>query len=293
MKLIATQLRKLIRSFLICTVLLLFFASFYHQPAVQPREVMFKMFTSIDRINSLSFRLKKKERVDGKLMFGEQEVKFNRQPKKIYTKILAPNAGVELLYIDGKNDNKAYLNPNGFPYTNLSFSPYSATMRKGNHHTIHEVGFDYIKAIIENIAVKSEKNFDQIFALEGKVMFDNKLCYKINIDNNTYKQTTYTVKKGETLTSIAYKLLLSDYKLLLMNPSIKDYTDVVEGQEIKITTSYAPKTTLYVDVATFLPLVQIISDEKGIFEQYEFHHLKLDPFFQPDEFSKEYEGYHF
>ena len=293
MKMFKVKFKSIVISFFIGTALLLFFASFYNQPVVKPKEVLYKMFASIDHINSLTFKLKKRERVDGKLMFGEQDVKFIRQPKKIYTKILAPNSGVELLYIDGKNDNKAYLNPNGFPYTNLSFSPYSSTLRKGNHHTIHEVGFDYIKAIIENIATKSEKNFDQIFVLEGKVMFDNKWCYKINIDNNTYKQENYIVKKGETLTSIAYKLLLSDYKLLLMNPSIKDYDDVEEGQEIKITTSYAPKTTLYIDAVNFLPLVQIISDEKGIFEQYEFHNLKLDPFIHPDEFTKDYEGYHF
>jgi len=273
--------------------LALLFFGFNYETLPKPREVLNKMFSNIEAINSLTFKLKKKERVEGKLMQGEQDVKFNRQPKKIYTKIIAPNAGVELLWVEGKNNQKVYLNPNGFPFTNLSFDPYSSTLRKGNHHTIYEVGFDYIKAIIESIALKSEKNFDNIFTLDGTVMFDGKSCYKIIINVSDFKYIPYVVKEGETLTSIAYSQLLSDFMLLDINPKIKDYTDVKAGQVIIVPNAYAPKTILYIDKNTFLPLVQIIIDEKGIFEQYEFHNLKLDPFINPQEFSKEFEEYHF
>ncbi len=273
--------------------LALLFLGFNLEPLPKPREILNKMFSNIENINSLTFKLKKKERVDGKIMLGEQEVKFNRQPKKIYTKIIAPNAGVELLWVEGTNNQKVYLNPNGFPFTNLSFDPYSSTLRKGNHHTIYEVGFDYIKEIIESIALKSDKNFDNIFILDGIVTFDGKSCYKIIINVSDFKYIQYVVKEGETLTSIAYSLLVSDFMLRDLNPKIKDYTDVKSGQVIIVPNAYAPKTILYIDKNTFLPLVQIIIDEKGIFEQYEFHNLRLDPFINPQEFSKEFEGYNF
>lgn len=269
------------------------FSSFHDEPVPKTREILNKMFSSIENINTLTFKLKKKERVEGKLMLGEQEVKFNHTPKKIYTKIIAPNAGVELLFVEGANNQKAYLNPNGFPYTNLSFDPYSSTLRKGNHHTIYEVGFDYIKDIIESIALKSDKNFDNIFTLDGMVTFDGKSCYKVIINVSDFKYIQYVVKEGETLTSIAYNMLLSDFMLRDLNPKIRDYTDVKSGQVIIVPNAYAPKTILYIDKNTFLPLVQIIIDEKGIFEQYEFHNLKLDPFINPQEFSKEFEGYNF
>ena len=41
------------------------------------------------------------------------------------------------------------------------------------------------------------------------------------------------------------------------------------------------------------PLLIKVQDQKGIFQQYEFHQVKVDPPFHPDEFSAAFPDYGF
>lgn len=263
-------------------------------PKISSKQIIENMSSAIEGIVSLKFKLKKKERVDGELNYGEQEAKFNRKPKKIYTKIIAPNKGAEVLYIEGHNNNKAYVNPNSFPYVTLSLDPYGSTMRNNNHHTVHEVGFDYINGIISFIAQKSGNDFDKLFLYQGDTLFNNKECYKILIDYTPFAYVNYTVKQNETLKDIGYKLFVSDYMILELNEDdVDDYDDVEAGQEIKVPNAYARKTFLYIDKKTNLPLIQRMYDDKGLFAQYEFYNLQLNPAIAPAEFTKSYKDYNF
>src|SRR5690606_33708599 len=117
----------------------------------------------------------------------EQDVKFNRKPKKVYTYVHSPNKGVEILYLEGKNSGKAYINPNAFPYMNISLDPYGSIMRKGNHHTVNEVGFDYIKEVVNEIAKDTSLNFEDIFLFEEDAKFNNIDYFKLTIDYKPYK----------------------------------------------------------------------------------------------------------
>lgn len=257
------------------------------------KTVMNNMFAAIDMVETLQFKLKKAERVNGELKYGEQDVKFNRSPKKIYTYIHKPNKGVELLFIEGKNQNKAFINPNGFPYINVNLDPYGSNMRKGNHHTVHEVGFDYIGSIMKKITKEQAGNYDQIFIYKGTVNFDNKECHHMVIDYKPFKYYEYTVKPGETLVDIAYKNSISDFMILEKNPEIKEYDNVKAGQKILIPNAYAQKTILYIDKKTHLPIVQKMYDEKGLYEQYEFFNLSLNTEIKQEEFKADYKEYNF
>lgn len=257
------------------------------------RLILDNMFAAIKNIKTLTFTLKKKERIDNDLKYGEQKVKFKTLPKRIYTEIVIPNKGVELIYEQGKNDNMGYLNPNGFPYVNLNLNPYSSTLRKGNHHTIHEVGFEYISAIISDIYKEAGPDFNRIFLIEGNVVFQGKNCYKLIIDYFPYKLVPYTVLPNENVTDIAYKLFVSDYMILQYNKTVKDYDNVRPGQVIMVPNAYAKKTILYIDKITFMPLVQIMYDDKGLIAQYEFHDLNVNTEIKDEEFSSSYKDYHF
>lgn len=268
-------------------------ATTFEEDTLSCKEIIRNMSSSIEKINSLKFTLKKKERVEGDLKFGEQDVKFIRSPRQIYTIIKAPNQGVEILWLEGKNNGKAYINPNAFPYISLSLDPYGNIMRKGNHHTVHEVGMDYINSIINYIAEKTDGDFYKIFSLKGEVVFNNRKCYKVLIDYTPYDYVNYTMLEGETITSVAYKLFVSDYMILELNKDIKDYSYSKPGKTILVPNAYARKTILYIDKETFMPVVQMMFDEKGLFSQYEFHDLKLNPGFSGEEFTKSYKDYHF
>jgi hypothetical protein len=251
------------------------------------------MFASIEKVETLQFKLKKAERVNGELKYGEQDVKFNRSPRKIYTYIHKPNKGVELLFLEGHNQNKAFINPNGFPYINVNLDPYGSNMRKGNHHTVYEVGFDYIGSIMKKIHTETTRNYEEIFIYKGIVNFDNKECHQVIIDYKPFKYYEYTVKPGETLVDIAYRNHISDFMILEINPELKEYDDVKPGQKITIPNAYAPKTILFIDKTTHLPVVQKMYDEKGLYEQYEFFNLSLNKPLKQEEFKADYKEYNF
>jgi len=260
--------------------------------SIATRTIINNMVLASVKVKTLKFKLKKKERIEDEYFSGEQDVKFNKDPKKIYTKMITPNKGAEVLYIHGKNNNKALINPNSFPYFTLSLDPYGSSMRNNNHHTVHEVGFDYVTSIISSLAQRADKDFDKYFIYKGDTIFNNRPCYKVLIDYVPYGYYNYTVKQGETVTSIAYKLFVSDYMILQLN-DIDDYDDVDPGDVIKVPNAYAKRTFLYIDKENFLPLIQMMYDDKGLFAQYEFHNLQLNPVIAPEEFSRDYKLYNF
>jgi outer membrane lipoprotein-sorting protein len=257
------------------------------------KKIMDDMLLSIHNVQTLRFKLKKIERIDGVLHKAEQDVKFSHTPRKIYTYIHIPNKGVELLWLEGKNDNQVYINPNAFPYVNLNLDPYGSIVRKGNHHTVYEVGFDYIGQIMDHMIKKSGPDFDKYFFYQGDVIFDKRPCYKIFIDYKPFAYVNYTVKANESVPDIAYKLFVSDYMILQKNPDIDDYYDVKAGQQIVVPTAYALKTILYIDKENNLPVFQAMYDEKGLYSQYEFYGLQLNQKIDDAEFTKDYSNYNF
>lgn len=268
-------------------------SSFIFSGQITCKEIIANMNKGSEEVKTLKFTLRKKERINGKLLAGEQDCKFQRSPKKIYSKIIAPNKGVELLYVEGSNGNKALINPNGFPYMSLTFDPFSSTLRNNNHHTIHEVGFDYINSIVGHMAEKSGASFDKYFKYEKDTVLNGRNCYKVLIDYTPFTYQNYTVKANETVTDIAYRLFVSDYMILELNKEIDDYTDVKAGQTIRIPSAYARKTFLYIDKLNNLPILQVMYDDKSLFSSYEFINLQLNPAIPAEEFTKDYKDYDF
>ncbi|MFN3405650.1 MAG: DUF1571 domain-containing protein [Cytophagaceae bacterium] len=276
--------------FLLSFSVLLF--SFGPEKDISGKQIISNMNHNINKVETLRFKMKKKERINGKVMYGEQDCKFNKSPKKIYTRMILPKDGIEVLYVEGENGNKALVNPNGFPYISLSLDPYGSSMRNNNHHTVHEVGFDYLNSIVDYIALKSTDNFEKIFKYVGDTVFNNRKCYVMLIDYQSYAYVPYTVKKGETITDIAYRNFVSDYMILEVN-GLTAYDGVKVGQVIKVPNAYARKTYLFIDKQTFLPLVQAMYDDKGFYAQYEFHNLQVNVPIRPEEFTRTYKDYNF
>ncbi len=274
------------------SVILIFSNSLFSQE-ISSKELINRMLVSVGKINTLTYTLKKTERVKNQLLKGEQDVKLALNPKKAYVYVQSPNKGVEVLWHEGVNNGNALINPNGFPYVNVNFSPQSSHLRKNNHHTLHELGFDYIAGIIKNIMNQSGSKFNEYFLYEGLVTFDNRVCHKIDIDYKPFRYINYKILKGEDLVSIAKKFKISEFMILELNTNIHSYTDVSEGQNIVIPESYARRTILFIDQENYLPVVQRIYDDKGLYEQYEFYKLKLNPIIEPQEFTRHYPKYNF
>ena len=278
-------------SILICTI----FLSATLPPSDDVFSILKKMISQTDQIKGMQYEMKQVERIDGKLVDQKSLIKYDRVNFKIYAKqLVGGTEGLEVLYHKGWNNKKALINPNGFPWINVSLSPFGNQMRSGQHHTLLDVGYELFAPIMESMLNRhGDAAINSMAKNKGTRTFDGRQVWDININNSNFKWIDYVVKKGETLITIASKNKTSEYMIMMKNKGVDSYTDVKVGQTIKIPTEYAARITLFIDQQTSLPLVLKIYDDEGLFEHYEFLKLQIDPLFKSDEFSKNHKHYGF
>ena len=247
------------------------------------------MLESVKNIQTMRYDLKCSERINHKIRNVESGIKLQRSPRKIYLYA----GGPELLWIEGKNNGNALVNPAAFPYINLNLDPSGNILHKDQHHTINEVGFDYLADIIQYIMQKSGDKFDKTFFYTGDEKFNGRDCYKITITNPDFTFNNYTPEKGESAISIARKFKVSEYMIVENNSFLKDFHDVKKGQVIKVPSTYAKLTVLFIDKQLMLPVKNTILDDEGLFEAYEYHNLQVNTKILDEEFTKDFKGYHF
>lgn len=271
---------------------LVFVLASFNKKSPNNRELIDKIFTAVDNVKTLRYELQCNERIKGKMQHTESKVKLQVSPRKLYLYI----KGIEVLWVQGQNNGNALVNPNSFPYINLNLDPYGTLMRSDQHHTIHEMGYQYLADILKDglkkVTDKGEK-LDKYFAVLADDKHDGKECYKLSISFPDFAWINYTVKKGENLTTISRRLRISEYMVLENNPKLGGYNDVKEGDVIKIPNAYGKLTLLMIDKQTLLPLNNKVFDDKGLYETYEYYNLQLNPFISPEEFTKTYKEYNF
>ncbi len=254
------------------------------------KDVLQKSLKSIKEVKGLKYHLKITERGKKGFNYYESAVKFSRNPRLIYLYI----KGIEVLWVQGQNDGKALVKPNSFPFFNLNLDPMGNLMRQDQHHTLNEMGYDYFASVIQNTVDKLGDKFDDVFSMAGQERINNRPCYKIIIDNKDFKYIDYTIGEGESITSIARKFHIAEYMILEKNPKFKDYFDILKkGQVIKIPNWYARTVVMYIDELYFLPISMKVNDDKGLFEEYNYHFLQVNPKFEEGEFTRNYKDYGF
>lgn len=282
------MLKKILYTFLFFCALTPVFSQ--QKPSFTCKEIMTKCIKSIKEVKGLKYHLKITERGKKGFNYYESAVKFNRNPRLIYLYI----KGIEVLWLQGKNKGRALVKPNSFPYINLNLDIMGDLMRQDQHHTLNEMGYDYFGSIIEYSMNKIGEKFDEYFTLEGEERINNRPCYKITINNKDFGYANYTVQENESITSIARKFYVSEYMILEKNPKFRDYFDILKaGQIIKVPTWYCKMVTIYVDQLYFLPISVKVEDDKGIFEEYNYHFLQVNPKFEEGEFTRDYKDYKF
>jgi hypothetical protein len=229
-----------------------------------------KMSFAMQKVNRVSYEMKSKERFDGK--YVEKKVRFRLQanPQKVYGKNLGN--GVEFLYVKGWNGDKAFINPNGFPYMNLSLNIYGNRIRNENHHTINHTGFGYMYKLLSSISQRLAKrglSLASQLEYKGSVTWNGRSCYKVQYYDPNFKYYTHKVTKTETLFDFCERMNLLEYAIMEAN-NMGYGAKIYAGKTIRIPNNVAKKVIVYVDRATNLPIVQKIYDEKGLFEQYEY-----------------------
>lgn len=260
------------------------------------RKISDDVLAGMNKVNTLKYRMVKKERIKGVMKSGEIQVKYQKNPFKVYVYVYSPKPGVELLYVTGENNGKVYVNPNSFMLNMLDpdLNPYGKTLRKDEHHTLLESGFEATrKLLVEMRRIADEEGkFDEYCKYTGDIKWDGRDCYKMVLEYPKYKWENYTIKKGEDIDKIAKEKKLYGYTILEKN-KLNWYTSVREGQVIQIPNIYAKKVILYIDKIHKLPIYQEVYDDQGLLSIYEYHSVIINPVIPSEEFTKKYKDYKF
>lgn len=255
-------------------------------------DLTLQMIAKVKEIKTIKFTFITKERIGTKFYEQKSAVKMQQNPLMIYYKQEYPKAGLELLFVNGKNNNNALINTNGFPWVNVSLSPYSGSMTENQHHTIYDMGLGSLSVILEHLWKKYEKEAPSMVKIDGSVTWDGISCYQITMENPSFKFVNYTVLKGESLFSIAKKLKVNEYMIMERN-KLSDFFAVKEGQVIQVPVDYAKKMILYLDKKRLIPLVLKVYDDQGLYEDYMYYGIQVNPVFSPEEFTSSFDGYGF
>ena len=184
------------------------------------------------------------------------------------------------------------VNPNGFPFMNIRLDPKGKILRKDQHHTLYESGFQTIRDITYSFINVLKESPADYFKASYETLFKERPCYVLEINNPNFTYVTYIVKDQESIYDIALKYNLSSYHLLMKN-KIKFYNHVSRGDTILIPNSYAQSFEIWIDKETFLPVVQKMFIEEELFENYQFTNIIVNDNFDDQEFSKDYDEYNF
>jgi outer membrane lipoprotein-sorting protein len=259
-----------------------------NDPKIQ--KILHQMYDSIKNIKTLRQKVKALERIESKYTTANSEIKVLTHPKKIY--FINPSKKLEVLYDSEVSVYKAYVKPNVFPYMTLSLDPTGNIMRKNQHYTILELGYEFIGKSIA-LTISKDKEGLRNFTYHGKVMKNGYNCHFLEYDNKSYAYTTYTVGEKETVSVIAYKLCVNDFLLRNKNNLLNEFGYLKKGTVLKVPTLYCKRAILYIDDKLYLPVAIHLYDDKGLFESYEYTDIEINKPFKPDEFKKENKEYGF
>ncbi len=262
--------------------------------AQDPVVIIDKMQAVLRTINRSTFDLYSKERFGSEYLKKKMRFRMQESPKKVYFKDI--DEGVELLYVKGWNSDKGYINPNGFPWINVSLSIYDSKVVEENHHTIMDVGMGFVIELLrgfENSVKKYGKDRSTLYTYKGSVNWNGKDCHKIEmVPPVTFKYINYTTKEDIYLFDLARKLVASDYLIKEKN-NISYTRKIRKGTTLSVPTTYAKKVIVYVEKKSMLPLAQFLYDERGLFEQFEYFNFNAKPTFQSNEFTTDCKLYGF
>ena len=278
-------------------VFIIFLFSFLNLLSQHSKEHLkdFKLITdmmdSVKKITYLRCNMRSLERIENGFASASTTVKLQISPRKSY--LQNQEKKLEVLYNSEHSTSKCLVKPHVFPYFTLSLDPRGNLMRKNQHFTIFELGFDFTA---KTIAIALSKEKDQIakhLTMVGKVEKNKMNCYLFIYENNAFSYSDYIVKEKETVASIATKFVVNDYMVRTKNNLYNDYGYLKTGSKVKVPTFYCKKALFYIDEKTMLPVSVSLYDEVGLFETYDYMNVEVNKTIPATEFTKTYKGYGF
>lgn len=246
-------------------------------------EIAKKILDACANAKSISYDFYAYERFAGsKRVNSEVTIKYQASPLKVFAEAKKPTRAT-LAYVPSSHP-KVHVKKG----LKLRLDLTSSMLMKDQHHPLSNAGFGTFKNIIEkSIKAKglslNSSNLSDFIVMKGSKTYDGKDVWVVEILDKDYKIVNYTVTAADkTIWDVGSKLAIPEYRVMQLN-NIKE--DLTTGQVLKVPSSYAKKTTVYVDKATYLPVFQELEDDEGIYERYEFKNVKLNQKFTNADFE--------
>jgi hypothetical protein len=283
------MLKRLVVNFCVLSLLVSFRPLFYSGD-IKPAKIMAQMFDSIKAIKTLRIHINATERINLGYLTAQSEIKLQTAPRRLY--FINPSKKLEILFNQGELSNKALVKPHIFPYITMTLDPTGNLMRKNQHYTIHELGYDFIGKSMALTLSKDKEGINNMKYL-GMHPKNGYNCYMLQYENKNYTYTEYTVQSKETASSIAIKLCVNDYLLRDKNDLLNDFGFLKKGKKLLVPNLYCKKAIIYIDQKTALPVSISLFDDKGLFENYDFSNIEINTLISSEEFTRAYKGYRF
>jgi len=280
---------KLRVTFILFTCIISFF-SFRNKSDVRVARILHQMYDSIKNVKTLHLKVLSIERTENKFNTALAEIKLMSNPRKVYFK--NPEKKVEVLYNSEVSKQKAFVKVHNFPYLTLNLDPTGNIMRKNQHYTIHELGYEFIGKSIA-LTISKDKEGLNNFIYHGRHVKNGFTCHLLEYESKAYTYVNYTVTDKETASSLSSKLCVNDYLMRNKNDLLNDFGYLKKGTVLKVPTLYCKRAILYIDERLMLPVAISLYDDGGLFESYEYSSLEINKPFKPDEFNKGYKDYGF
>lgn len=258
---------------------------------LKPGKIITEMLDSISHLHTVRFKVKAIERTESGYIAVNSESKVVVKPRQLY--LVNKEKKLEILFVTGKNDNKAIVKPHVFPYLTLMLNPNGNLMRKNQHYTIHELGFDFIGKTIALAVSKEKEDMLKSLSYVGKHEKNGYNCYMVVYESSAFNFFSYKVGHKETVTHIAAKFNVNDYLLRCKNNLFNDFGYIKEGTVISVPYYYCKRAILYIDEKTMIPVSISVYDDVGLFECYDFYNIIINKPIDQKEFTKGYKDYHF
>ncbi len=280
--------KQLILQFMKASLFILFATTMSMQLYGQNvRSILDRMYSAIASTNTMSYD------IGSKMVVKNMNFRLQISPRKVYMK--DKDSGVELLYVAGWNNNNPYINPNGFPWVNVSLGINNSKVRADGHHPVTHAGFNYLVGMMkhtENLISREGKKLEDIIKIEGNFTWNGRSTTKVVLTNPDFRFVDYNVTQSEPLFNLCERINVSEYMVMEKN-NMGYGAKVHKGMKIKIPNAFAKKVELFIDNENNLPIYQIVYDEKGVFEKFEFKNLKVNPILNNKEWTTQCASYGF
>jgi hypothetical protein len=141
---------------------------------------------SAAKLGSYTVQLHKREWIGRRLLSQSMELKFRRIPYSVYLRYIEPNAGREVLFVQGENGGKLLVHEGGFRSIagTFQFDPNAREVMAENHYPVTELGIEKLAAAIVAQWELEAKIGDTAVSIRENVKFAGMNCLMITTQHS-------------------------------------------------------------------------------------------------------------